>query len=276
MSTSGWWGVLVWLLSFGVGVVALGIVPGNRKPSSAMAWLLLIFALPVVGIVLFLLIGGTAVGKRRDSKQAAASAMIRERTAAARLGEGGGPEYVRSVATLNRNLGSVPALPGNAAELFSDYRESIEAMTAEVAGAERFVHVQFYITSWDDVTGPFFDALVRATGRGVRVRLMIDHLGSRGIPGYKDLRRRLDGTSIDWRLMLPVQPLKGKFRRPDLRNHRKILVVDGTSAFMGSQNLVEPGYNKEKNHKEGREWVELSARVTGPAVSALNAVFATD
>jgi cardiolipin synthase len=202
--------------------------------------------------------------------------MIRERTAAARLGEETRPEYVRSVATLNRNLGSVPALPGNAAELFSDYRESIEAMTAEVATAERFVHVQFYITSWDEVTGPFFDALVRATGRGVRVRLMIDHLGSRGIPGYKDLLRRLDGTSIDWRLMLPVQPLKGHFRRPDLRNHRKILVVDGTSAFMGSQNLVEPGYNKEKNHREGREWVELTARVTGPVVSALNAVFATD
>ncbi len=50
-STSAWWGVLVWLLSFGVGVAALGIVPGNRKPSSAMAWLLLIFVLPVVGIV---------------------------------------------------------------------------------------------------------------------------------------------------------------------------------------------------------------------------------
>jgi cardiolipin synthase len=276
LSTSGWWGVLVWLLSFGVGVAALGIVPGNRKPSASMAWLLLIFVLPVIGIVLFLLLGGTAVGKRRNLKQAAASAMIRERTAAARLGDDARPDYVRSVATLNRNLGSVPALPGNAAELFSDYRESIEAMTAEVATAERFVHVQFYITSWDEVTGPFFDALVRATERGVKVRLMIDHLGSRGIPGYKDLVRRLRGTSIDWRLMLPVQPFKGHFRRPDLRNHRKILVVDGTSAFMGSQNLVEPGYNKEKNHAEGREWVELTARVTGPVVSALNAVFATD
>ena len=86
-STSAWWGVLVWLLSVGVGIAALGIVPGNRKPSSAMAWLLLIFVLPVVGIVLFLLLGGTAVGKKRDLKQTAASAMIRERTASARLGE---------------------------------------------------------------------------------------------------------------------------------------------------------------------------------------------
>ena len=63
--------------------------------------------------------------------------------------------------------------------------------------------------------------------------------------------------------MLPIQPFKGEWRRPDLRNHRKILVVDGTVAFTGSQNLIEPGYNKPKNHKAGREWVELMARVRG-------------
>ena len=76
--------------------------------------------------------------------------------------------------------------------------------------------------------------------------------------------------------MLPIQPLKGKVRRPDLRNHRKILVVDGRVAFTGSLNLIEPGYNKPKNHKAGREWVELITRVEGPIVAALNVVFATD
>ena len=164
----------------------------------------------------------------------------------------------------------------NAAELFSDYRESIEAMTVMVDEAERFVHVQFYITAWDSMTGPFFDALVRATQRGVKVRLLFDHLGSKGIPGYPDLLRKLEATEIQWRPTLPVRPLHGQFRRPDLRNHRKILVVDGRTAFMGSQNLVEPGYNKEKNHAAGREWVELTARVSGPVVAALNAVFLTD
>ena len=76
--------------------------------------------------------------------------------------------------------------------------------------------------------------------------------------------------------MLPVRPLKGEFQRPDLRNHRKILVVDGRIAFTGSQNLIEPGYNKPKNHEAGREWVELVARVDGPTVNALRAVFAKD
>jgi cardiolipin synthase len=277
-SPSAWWGAALWLLSFGLGVAALGIIPGNRKPSSAMAWLLLIFVLPFVGLVIFLLLGSTAVGKKRDLKQDQANSRIRDgaATVATRLTDYTGPDYVQSVAALNRNLGSVPALPGNEAELYPDYRESIAAMTSDVEQAERFVHVEFYITAWDEVTAPFFEALVRATERGVTVRLLLDHLGSKGIPGYKEMICRLNATEIDWRLMLPVQPLKGEFRRPDLRNHRKILVIDGRVAFMGSQNLVEPGYNKPKNHEAGREWVDLTTRLAGPVVAALNAVFATD
>ena len=76
--------------------------------------------------------------------------------------------------------------------------------------------------------------------------------------------------------MLPIRPFKGELRRPDLRNHRKILVVDGRVAFSGSQNLIEACYDKPKNQKLGRAWVELMARVEGPAVQELNVVFATD
>jgi cardiolipin synthase len=277
-STPAWVGAALWLGSFGAGIAVLGIIPGNRKPSAAMAWLLLVFVLPVLGLVLFLLFGGHRVGRARDTKQAQANTIIRERTAgmAALLESYPGPDYVRSVATLNRNLGFLPAVEGNSAELHTDYLESIKAMEVLVEGAQSFVHVEFYTTAWDAVTGPFFEALTRAAARGVTVRLLFDHLGSRGIPGYGDMVRRLESSQIDWRPMLPVQPLKGKFRRPDLRNHRKILVVDGRHGFMGSQNLIEPGYDKEKNHKAGREWVELTTRLEGPVVAALNAVFLTD
>ena len=126
------------------------------------------------------------------------------------------------------------------------------------------------------MTAPFFDALVRATARGVRVRLLFDHLGSRGIPVYQETLRRLGQTTIEWHPMLPIQPLRGKVRRPDLRNHRKILVVDGGCGFAGSQNLIEPSYDKPKHQQAGREWVELMARLHGPAVTELNAVFLTD
>ncbi len=184
--------------------------------------------------------------------------------------------YVSSVAHLNRELGALPAVAGNSAQLFPDYDESIAAMAAAVDTAERFVHVQFYITAWDETTDGFFAALVRATERGVPVRMLFDHLGSRGIPAYKQTLARLRETKIDWHLMLPIAPLQGKIRRLDLRNHRKILVVDGSVAFAGSQNMIEATYDKPKNRKAGRAWVELTTRVEGPVVAALNAVFATD
>jgi len=271
-------GVSVLVVDFVLRLAALGMIPGNRKPTSAMAWLLLILLIPLVGFAIFLLLGSNRLGRRRHARQAEVNAKIHRRTAgvASLYEEYPGPSYVESVATLNRNLGALPALRDNSATLFSDYRESIAAMTAEVETAERFVHVQFYITAWDAVTGPFFEALVRATDRGVAVRLLFDHIGSKGIPGYQEMVDRLDETRIAWRPMLPIGLRKGQLRHPDLRNHRKILVVDGRVAFMGSQNLIEPGYNKEKNHRVGREWVELTCRIEGPIVAALNVVFATD
>ena len=259
-----WIATALYLLDLAIKLFALGFVPKNRRPSSGMAWLLVIMLIPLLGFVIFLCLGQTRIGRRRDAQQAEVNAIVAERTAQVPTLENDfpGPAYVESVATLNRNLGAQPVTPGNRVDLFPGYRDSIAAMTAEIDQATSWVHVEFYITAWDEVTGPFYEALVRAVERGVTVRLLFDHLGSRGIPGYKDFKKRLDTTGIEWHPMLPIQPLKGEWRRPDLRNHRKILIIDGTVAFTGSQNLIEPGYNKPKNHKAGREWVELMARCT--------------
>jgi len=187
------------------------------------------------------------------------------------------PPYVASVVHLNRRLGSLPLLPGNDVQVIDDYKGSIAEMTEAVGAAKAYVNVEFYITAWDDVTAPLFEALVAATQRGVTVRLLFDHLGSKGIPGHPDMLARLAATDIQWHAMLPLHLRPGKsFRRPDLRNHRKLLVVDGNVGFTGSQNLVEPGYNKPKNHAAGREWVELMVRLRGPVVAALEAVFYSD
>jgi cardiolipin synthase len=270
-----WIATAVYLIDLGLKIFALGFVPKNRRPSSGMAWLLLILAIPLLGWVIFLVLGRTHLERKRGEQQSEVNAIVAERTVDLPTMEDGfpGPDYVESVATLNRNLGAEPVRPGNHVELFPGYTDSIAAMTAEIERASTWVHVEFYITAWDDVTGPFYEALARAVERGVTVRLLFDHLGSRGIPGYKEFKERLDAAGIEWHPMLQVKPLK---RRIDLRNHRKILVVDGVVAFTGSQNLIEPGYNKPKNHEAGRKWVELVARVQGPTVSSLNLLFATD
>ena len=261
-------------------VAALLVLPGNRRPQTAMAWLVLILALPFFGFAMFLLFGRTTVGRRRRTQQAEVNAAI---LAAAHLEDIEDheqrlalPPLVQSFARLNRDLAALPLSFGNTVELVTDYAGCVEQMRREVAAATDHVHVQFYISAWDHVTGPFFEELVRAAERGVTVRFLFDHLGSRGIPVYRQMLARLEGTGIQWAPMLPIRPLRGQLRRPDLRNHRKILVVDGRVAFSGSQNLIEACYDKPKNQKLGRAWVELMARVEGPAVQELNVVFATD
>ncbi|KAA1419332.1 cardiolipin synthase [Nocardioides humilatus] len=271
-------GFLLLTLEVVLRLVALGVIPGNRKPSTGMAWLLLILVEPIIGFTIFQLFGRTRLEGRRMARQRRAIEAVRAPSEALHLDydEATIPAELRTVAELNRRLGALPMSGGNEVQLWPDYAGVINEMAAEVDRARSFVHVEFYITAWDEVTDPLFQALVRATERGVVCRMLFDHLGSRGIPGYHSMLRRLRGTEIRWRPMLPIQPLRGRFRRPDLRNHRKILVVDGSVGFTGSLNLTEPGYNKPKNHRLGREWVELMVRLEGPVVGALNAVFATD
>ena len=81
---------------------------------------------------------------------------------------------------------------------------------------------------------------------------------------------------VQWHLMLPFQPLRGRFQRLDLRNHRKLLVVDGLVAFTGSQNIIDSGYRKRSNKRRGLHWKDLMVRFEGPIVAGINALFVTD
>lgn len=273
-----WWQVALIVLDYILKFVALGWVPADRRPTSAMAWLLAIFLVPFVGIALFFLMGSPYINRRRHRIQNRANEQLRE------LGkdepdipEGTSlPEELLSLVHLNRKLTSLPATDGSLVALHPNYEKSIEAMTRAVDRAEKFVNVEIYIMAWDSTTRPFFEALGRARERGVSVRLLYDHIGSLKYPGSHKLGKRFDALGIHWHLMLPLQPLRWRFRRPDLRNHRKLLVVDGRTAFMGSQNMIDSSYLMKSNVKAGRHWVDVMAEVTGPVVTTINSVFAVD
>jgi cardiolipin synthase len=259
-------------------VLAVGIIPGNRRPTTAMAWLLGIFFVPALGLILFLLFGNFKLSRRRTEQQQLVNERVRAGSAVlSDVGsEYSGPEWVQSAAELNRRLGSIPLVDGNQVELIPGYPDSIRAMTEAVRKAKRFVNAEFYIMSTDHVTDDLLTALEEAADRGVQVRVLFDHIGTLRVKGYRKLLKRLKASRIQWRRMLPLLPIHGQWRRPDLRNHRKIMVIDGEVAFTGSQNLIEPSYNNPKHRKIGREWIELMACLRGPIVPTLNVVFATD
>ncbi|KTS64431.1 cardiolipin synthase [Microbacterium testaceum] len=275
---ASWLVIAFFVIDLVVRVAAIIVVPRNRRPTAAMAWLLAIYFIPFVGVLLFLLIGNPRLPRKRRRKQAAINEYIHDTSASLEFGtlRPNAPDWFRALVRLNRNLGAMPIAGDNAATLISDYQQSLDAMADAIRQARRYVHVEFYILQSDESTDNFFRALEEAAERGVVVRVLLDHWANRGKPFYKKTLRRLDDMGAHWHLMLPVQPLRGRWQRPDLRNHRKLLVIDGDVAYMGSQNVTDSSYNLRKNIRRGLHWVDLMVRVEGPVVASINAVFLSD
>ncbi|MEX0152814.1 cardiolipin synthase [Microbacterium sp. LMI1-1-1.1] len=275
---ASWLVITLFVVDLVVRIAAIIIVPRNRRPTAAMAWLLAIYFIPFVGVFLFLLIGNPRLPRVRRRKQTAINHYIHDTSASLDFGtlRPHAPDWFRALVRLNRNLGAMPIAGDNAATLIADYQESLDAMADAIRQAKRYVHVEFYILQTDDSTDNFFRALEEAAARGVVVRVLLDHWANRGKPFYKQTLRRLDAMGAHWHLLLPVQPLRGRWQRPDLRNHRKLLVIDGDVAFMGSQNVTDSSYNLRRNIRRGLHWVDMMVRVEGPVVASINAVFLSD
>ena len=273
-----WWLVAVLVFDLTIRVWAIIVIPRNRRPTAATAWLLAIYFIPVVGLLLFFLIGNPRLPRVRRRKQRQINEYIHDATANLDFGtlRPDAPAWFTSLVTMNRNLGAMPLAGDNAVTLIAEYQESLDAMAEAVRAAEQYAHIEFYILQSDTATDNLFRAMEEACARGVTVRVLLDHWANRSKPFYKATLRRLDAMGAQWHLMLPVQPFKGKYQRPDLRNHRKLLVVDGTVAFMGSQNVTDSTYNLPKNIRRGLHWVDLMVRLEGPIVASVNAVFLSD
>lgn len=275
---SGSLALLLLSIDIALRLLALLIIPNNRKPSSAAAWLLAIFFMPSIGLLAFWLIGNPKLPKARRKKQSRITKMLRDITnnATAIRDENHAPDWLMSISQLSVNLGALPLVGGNSAKLIDGYEDAIKQMANAVDRSKKYINFEFYITSYDKTSAPLIDALIKAHKRGVEVKILLDHIGSLQYPDYKKTIKLFDKEGLNWHLMLPVQPFKGKFQRPDLRNHRKILICDGMVAFTGSQNIIDSSYNKKKNIKKGIFWKELMVRLEGLVVAELNALFAAD
>ncbi len=278
MDWTGGFGITMTIIDLAIRVVAVATIPHNRRPSSSLGWLLLIMITPLLGMVIFLLIGSPFVRGRRQLVQERGDKMITSRAESLPDVPKGAelPDGLSSLVRLNRELTSLPMLAGTSHGLYGDYTASLAAMTEAVRDARARVYVEMYAMARDHATEDFFDAMADAVRRGVTVRVLYDHIGSRKYPGFKQMNAWLDAHGIEWRQMMPIKPLQGRWRRPDLRNHRKLLVVDSEVAFMGSQNMIDSSYLMPANLKTGRHWLDLNIKLTGPVVASIEAVFALD
>lgn len=175
------------VLEYALKIWALGNVPEGRRPASSSAWLLLILFVPLVGFPLYWLIGSPWVRGRRHEVQARANKVLAQANDHLPLLPVGieVPPGLTSVVTMNRQLTSVPCVTGTDEGLFGDTDEFFVALAAAIDAAQHHAHIEFYIVSRDASTEPVFQAMFRAVERGVQVRLLLDHLGSRSYPGAR-------------------------------------------------------------------------------------------
>ncbi|TAJ48609.1 MAG: cardiolipin synthase A [Herbiconiux sp.] len=260
------------------GFIATVLVSANRRPSAAIAWVLTIVFIPFLGALAFLLVGRSRLPARRREQQRAMNSLLLDNTSPDALPPDAAlePSWLASVTRLNTGLGALPMVGANSVRIIEGYTESFDAMIEAIDRATARVHVEFYIAVLDDSTRPFFEALARASARGVEVRVLADHLSGFLYPHRRSTQAFLADAGVQFLAMLPLRPLRGQWQRPDLRNHRKLVVVDGAVAFTGSQNLIDETYLKASNIKRGLHWVELMIGITGPAARELDAVFLTD
>jgi cardiolipin synthase len=286
MTTSAVWLTLVVVIDIAFRVIALVVVPHNRRPQTAMAWLLAIFFIPYFGFLAFIAFGSRRLPKARREKQITINHHLRTRSSLLPAGIIITPDTIAQTPTLpdwlgplvrlNEHLGAMPMVQGNQMEFYPEYYRSLQEMTDAIDRATTSVHVEFYIMSHDQATTPFFEALERAVRRGLQVRVLYDHLASARITGYRGLTRVLDDMGARHQAMLPWQPWRGVYQRPDLRNHRKLLILDSRVAFTGSQNIIGPGYRNKKHKARGLAWLDLMVRVEGPLADSLEALFVSD
>lgn len=262
------WFAVEWVIR----IAMLIVVPFRRSSDAARGWLLIVFFLPVPALILYLLIGRPSYPRWRRRRFAEASRLLSYATE--EISHTGHccqpvlPDYLAPAAQLIEHLGQFPALGGNTVALLPDYEGVVDRLVTDIDRARHHVHLLTYIFA-DDVIGQrIMDALQRAVARGVACRVLIDAVGSRRWASA--LHRRLSQGGVEVACALPVLLLGKRSMRADLRNHRKIAVIDAEVGYIGSQNIIAADF------VPGLVNQELMVRVTGPAVLEFQAVFMSD
>ena len=259
--------------------IAVRVIMLRPAPGVALAWLLLVAVLPLLGLPLYLLFGERRIGQKRAQRMATQRADFEEL----------GKEFVKEHMTtidwsthppanqmmdrLGKNKRGIPTLSGNELKLHSDTQEILAEIAADVERAESSVQMAFYIWHEGGAADEVLEAVIRAARRGVRCRLLIDHLGAR--PWWRGKQPgRLKEAGVELRNALPVGLLKGFVTRNDLRLHRKIVTIDGRIGWTGSMNLVDPRFFKQDAGVG--EWIDAMVRVEGNAVLVFGATLVAD
>lgn len=266
---------LDWLIRIGL---AVRVIMRRYTVPVSLAWLVVVLFMPVVGLVAYLLVGENRLGRRRAARVELLTRETAERTIA--LWSHQHHDWsaqdlpYEPLARLGTSVSGLPPLRGNAVELLADTEAMLVRMIADIDTATKHCHLLYFIWQAGGKPAEVADALIRAAKRGIVCRVLVDDVGSRAFL-RSDKAAEMRRAGVRLAAALHVNPIRALFARLDLRNHRKLCVIDGQIAYTGSQNLTDTSFKVDPRRRIG-PWIDASIRVHGPAAQALQSIFLTD
>lgn len=248
----------------------------HREAASRTAWILLILITPAVGMVAYVLFGETNIGRRRLDRYRKTVELARRSVDPALFSGCFDALEARHVHLfrIGQSVNGLGALGGNAVDVLCEADTIFDRMVADIEAATHSVHLLFYIWLDDRNGSRVAEAAIRAARRGVAVRAMADDIGARRFIA-SDTWRQMERAGVRLENALPVRPI---FLHPirgriDLRNHRKIAVIDNRVAYCGSANCADAAFRIKARFAP---WVDLMLRLEGPVAAQMQYIFLQD
>lgn len=260
-------------------LISLRVLSRHELTSPArLAWLVILFVLPYVGVLIYWMFGEIHLGREFTRKYEKIIDQLHSSNpevlgSEAALTDAVKPEYHAAFA-YSANVTGFHTTLGNSAELMADAVATRKRMIADFDAATDHIHVLYYIWLIDGMGIDTAQALIRAAKRGVTCRAMVDGMGSRKMVGSKVWQEMKD-AGVQVSVALPISNIIKVllFSRIDLRNHRKITVIDGKIGYSGSRNCADPEFRVKP---EFAPWIDIMLRVKGPVVAQNQMLFASD
>ncbi|MBL0214922.1 MAG: cardiolipin synthase [Myxococcales bacterium] len=256
-------GLMIWVIS-----VSVVIILQRRSATATLAWLFALVFLPVIGLVIYRIIGPLRL-ERKKIKRNASKRVVREALEALATLDVHNVEHLQ-LARVATELGEASPLRAQEVDVYVDGDSAYAAILAAVAAAQHHIHLEYYIWEPDKIGIELRDALIERRKAGVSVRMVVDWTGSNKLKKQFLTPLRAAGIELAW--FNPVKLRSLRLRRPDFRTHRKIVVCDGRVGFTGGMNITD-------NHSASRSkdyWRDTHLRMTGAAVWPLQRMFVED
>jgi cardiolipin synthase len=264
---SGW----LLIVSYALSIASIPhVLLSKRRPAATLAWVWFILLVPFLGVIVYFAVGADRMKRRRLRRAARKNFPAHGESDEAKALVSAQSEtmqrFLRSLAAINQ----VPPATARSVRLLIDAAQFYPALERAIREARHHIHIEFFIWQDDGEGRRFLDLLIEAAQRGVEVRLLCDQVGSRGTPRSFFDPLVAAGGRFSW---FYSRPYHKHLRFVNLRNHRKLQIIDGTLAFVGGMNI---GDEYAGDGDGETRWRDAQLELRGGVATYLQEAFATD